>query len=496
MQPAFAGVDADKIVPFHFKLIPAHKPPELHDNIRSSVARKLPVVPGNSPANDLGLCVVGGGPSLADTIGEIRAFVDQRRGYVAAVNGALQWLLDHDVVPTMCGVCDPSPHMAGIVTADPRVTYFLASIVHPSVYDKLINAGCRIFRWNSSAVPDGLRVLDQVEPDWFTVGGGSTMGLRWLTLGLTLGFRDFDLHGFDSSFREKSSHAYPDHQDAKEWMNFNGYQTRPNFLGQVSDFIGWMDRLMEADVDPVKITVHGDGLLQSMFAKWKDRNPGCHEGGAKPVRKGLTDGFAWPAADKEAKAAILEDVKYMDQFLAYVPRSNIVVQAGGNVGVYPAHLAKRFQAVHAFEPDPANYACLIQNIETVGGNINAVNAALGERDGSCQLWINNHYNCGTTRVSTEAEEINGVELCEMRRIDGLDLHGCDLIWLDVEGYELRVLEGAVQTVEKFWPAVILEDNDTSLHHGIPLGAATEWLYAHGYISALKLGNDRLLLPSC
>ncbi len=147
MQPDIADKSGE-IVPFHFKLVPVHTPDELHANIRSSVARKLPVVLGASPASDLELCVVGGGPSLQDTLPDIVSFVEEQRGYVAAINGTVKWLIDNGVVPTICGVCDPSPHMVDIVHADPRVTYFLASIVHPSVYDKLLDAGCRIYRWN------------------------------------------------------------------------------------------------------------------------------------------------------------------------------------------------------------------------------------------------------------------------------------------------------------------------------------------------------------
>ncbi len=83
----------------------------------------------------------------------------------------------------------------------------------------------------------------------------------------------------------------------------------------------------------------------------------------------------------------------------------------------------------------------------------------------------------------------------MRRLDAMDLPECDLIWLDVEGYELYALMGAEQTIERFWPAVIIEDNGVSERMGIAHNAATEWLYHRGYINSLKLGNDRLMLPT-
>lgn len=262
------------ILNFNFTLIPAIKPEQLHENMRSSIARKLPVVTICHP-HEFEISIAGGGPSLEDTYKDFT-------GYVAAMNGSLSFLLDRDVIPHMCGVCDPSPHMVDIVEADKRVTYFMASTVHPTVFDKVINAGCTVYRWNMSSIPGGEELLAEIEPDSLTIGGGSTMGLRWITLGYTNGFRKFHLHGMDSSFRidekrGKASHAYPDHQDAKDWVNFDGFQTRPNFIGQVADFLGWLDRLKEKDVEPVSVKVYGEGLLQKKFFEWKALNPGAHE---------------------------------------------------------------------------------------------------------------------------------------------------------------------------------------------------------------------------
>lgn len=267
--------ESPAIVNFNFMLVPTHKPEELHENIRSSVARNLPVVRTCAPHDEI-LSIAAGGPSLEDTYKELT-------GFVATVNGSLSYLLDQDVIPHMCGVCDPSPHMVDIVEADKRITYFLASIVHPSVYDKLLKANCRVFRWNSSSVPGAHEVLNEIEPNWLEIGGGSTMGLRWLTLGYDMGFRKFHFHGMDSSFRSdhpvrgRASHAYKDHQDEKDWMQFDAFQTRPNFIAQVIDFLGWMERLKEPSADPVLIEVFGEGLLQTKFREWKANNPGAHE---------------------------------------------------------------------------------------------------------------------------------------------------------------------------------------------------------------------------
>lgn len=469
----------DALVPFRFTLIPAHKPPELHENIRSSVARNLPVVSLCAPHEGV-LTIAGGGPSLADTL-------DDLDGYVAAMNGSLGFLLDRGIVPQMCGVCDPSPHIADILAADPRVTYFVASSAHPTVFDKLLAAGCRVYRWNCSSIPGAEKLLDQIEPGHLIVGGGSTMGLRWLTLGYTMGFRRFRLHGMDSSFRvaegSRSSHAYPDHQDGKEWIVFEGHHTRPNFIGQVVDFVGWLERLTHPDVEPIDLQVFGDGLLQKKFREWKALNPGMHEGRPKPPLD--TDTFVWPASDALAAPAIREDAKDIPRFMAHIHDRRIAVQAGGNVGIYAAHLARYFAAVHTFEPDPENYACLIRNIEG-RGRIAAHHAALGAIRGMAAVERFEDHNAGAVRVVPG----DAVPMC---RIDDLDLPACDLIWLDIEGYEPAALAGAEKTIARYRPAVIVEEGRHAAMYGFASDAARAWLEARGYEARVRHGNDTLFV---
>lgn len=245
--------------PFNFALVPIHKPETLLENVRSAVSRGLPEV-RECAAHDHVLSVAGGGPSLEDTWKELE-------GFVAAVNGSLSFLLQKGVVPQMCGVCDPSEHMADIVEAHEDVSYFVASCVHPKVFDKL--KGCRVYLWHLHPIEGMDRLLDELYPKgWLQVPGGCTMGLRWVPLGYLNGFRKFHLHGLDSSFR-KTSHAYPDKQDTKEWITFDGYPTRVNFLGQVVDFMRMLDELRAPGVEPTEIRMFGDGLLQKRYRAWR-----------------------------------------------------------------------------------------------------------------------------------------------------------------------------------------------------------------------------------
>lgn len=207
--------------------------------------------------HDYVLEVAAGGPSLADTYSTMT-------GVVAAVNGSLGYLLDRGIVPKLCAVMDPGEHMADVVVADRRVRYYVASVCHPRVFEKL--ADCHVTLWHPSGMPEAETLLrEKRESSWYMIGGGSTMGLRWINLGYALGFRKFRLHGLDSSFRADATHAYPDRADAKSWVTVNGYPTRLNFVAQVSDFLATMHRMRQPDIEPIEVEVLGDGLLQDTW---------------------------------------------------------------------------------------------------------------------------------------------------------------------------------------------------------------------------------------
>lgn len=234
---------------------------EMLDNVRSALARKLPRRAGQFKAHDRTLSVAGGGPSLADTYQDFK-------GDVAAINKSLAFLLDKNIVPNFCGILDPGPHMADEIDAHPDVWYFVASICNPVVFDKLAN--CKVILWHPGGIPDLEEGPLAVRP---LVFGGSTMGLRWITLGHLMGYRTFDLHGLDSSYlvedEKLQTHAYPDRRDKTiKPIIIEGYPTTLNFLHQVGDFVQMVEYFRQDPNEPgVQFRVNGTGLLQYV---WED----------------------------------------------------------------------------------------------------------------------------------------------------------------------------------------------------------------------------------
>lgn len=79
-------------------------------------------------------------------------------------------------------------------------------------------------------------------------------------------------------------------------------------------------------------------------------------------------------------------------------------------------------------------------------------------------------------------------------IDDLSLRECDLIYLDIEGYEFRALRGALATIERCHPVIVVEDKGLSERYGSARGDIEKWLGAEfGYRVAARPHKDVVLV---
>jgi FkbM family methyltransferase len=132
----------------------------------------------------------------------------------------------------------------------------------------------------------------------------------------------------------------------------------------------------------------------------------------------------------------------------------VVIQAGGNCGMYARFYNKYFNNVHTVEPEELNFKCLNHNTKDFK-NINAYNAALGDKEGFVKISGGGYRNCGTFRVREIKEDDVSIP---MITIDSMSLPHVDLIHLDLEGFEEKALKGAIETIKKFKPTIITERN--------------------------------------
>ncbi len=163
----------------------------------------------------------------------------------------------------------------------------------------------------------------------------------------------------------------------------------------------------------------------------------------------------------------------------YCVKRRSVVQAGGHIGLFPLELSRMFQAVYTFEPHPENFACLVRNAPAP--NVFPMRAFVGDIRGSRELQLGK--GTGGHAVG------KGVGLTPTLRIDDLALDDCDLLLLDLEGYEFYALLGAMTTLAISRPLIICEENKKSKGQGMQAGALALLLGSRGYKQRVGVGEN-------
>jgi FkbM family methyltransferase len=126
----------------------------------------------------------------------------------------------------------------------------------------------------------------------------------------------------------------------------------------------------------------------------------------------------------------------------------VVLDIGAFIGYVARGLSESGATVHSFEAFPDAAHCLKHNAPMA----NCYNEVVGngERVIRVDKPFEENGNFGTRYV--KLDESGNPSL----RIDDLDFPRVDLIKIDVEGFEPYVLLGAVETIAKYQPVIIVE----------------------------------------
>lgn len=167
----------------------------------------------------------------------------------------------------------------------------------------------------------------------------------------------------------------------------------------------------------------------------------------------IDDRFWFPTEDKTITYSVLKnETGLLEVLKRHLTDNKVMVQAGGNCGMQIVKFADFFDLVYTFEPEPKNFQCLSKNVNY--RNVIKLQACLGDERGLVYLnpWGNKQrgYESGGYHVGGKGGYIPTL------MIDDLGLDRCDLIQLDVEGYQLKALRGAIETIKKFKPVICTE----------------------------------------
>lgn len=138
-------------------------------------------------------------------------------------------------------------------------------------------------------------------------------------------------------------------------------------------------------------------------------------------------------------------------------RRGLAVDVGAHVGLWTRVLASHFARVIAFEPVPQFCECWEKNVADARDRCVLARVAVGNVSGQVRVKIEGE-NSGNTHVvaQTLTEPTRDLEVQVVTLDDCLATKIVDLLKVDVEGYELQVLEGARQTLARCHPVVVIE----------------------------------------
>ena len=131
------------------------------------------------------------------------------------------------------------------------------------------------------------------------------------------------------------------------------------------------------------------------------------------------------------------------------------IDAGATIGDFSLFLVLRNRVAHvtAFEPNPSSFKYLVRNIQSNGcvTSVTPINHGVSDKSGEEVFSTRQEYFVPRNHGPSQQTAVECV------RID--DLHfpsPLDLIKIDVEGSEDKALKGAVQTLRRFKPRLIIE----------------------------------------
>ena len=185
------------------------------------------------------------------------------------------------------------------------------------------------------------------------------------------------------------------------------------------------------------------------------------------------------------------DLPELEQLIELTPRRSVAVQAGGNLGIWPKRLAQSFDWVYTFEPAADLFA--LMQLNAPEPNIVRFQAALGERHEL--VAVERTRRDGKPRPAHEGlTHITGPGTIPTLLVDDLNLPICDLLLLDLEGWELYGLRGARDTIMRCRPVIGVEINDYISEVGLTPEDVRGFLSDCGYRQHLRFVSDDVWVP--
>jgi len=190
------------------------------------------------------------------------------------------------------------------------------------------------------------------------------------------------------------------------------------------------------------------------------------------------DGFWWYRWHPDAGIGFTEE--WEKPIESYILRfGGCFVDAGSHVGRWTLRASPFYQKILAFEPDTFTNFVLRRNIARNDiNNVLVFATALSNRRDQATLFNYGPLACNSLRdVHVSGQAAKPAKSVEVRPLDDFAnyFQVPMVLKIDVEGEELKVLEGGAATLEKFKPTVVVE-----VHFRNEVEAIIDEMKGYGY----------------
>jgi FkbM family methyltransferase len=173
-------------------------------------------------------------------------------------------------------------------------------------------------------------------------------------------------------------------------------------------------------------------------------------------------------------------------------RRDLALDIGAHVGLWSRVLASYFQQVVAFEPIPVHIECFRVNLADFP-NVDLREVALGNYRSNDVPFRAELENSGNSRLISPRDIGDAVHV-QMDVLDGIELPGpVDFIKIDVEGLELRVIQGGEHLIKRDRPFIVVEQKPGHAErYGMTQRAAVDLLQSWGMVQKWVKAGDHCL----
>lgn len=139
------------------------------------------------------------------------------------------------------------------------------------------------------------------------------------------------------------------------------------------------------------------------------------------------------------------------------PHSRVTLDIGAHVGMNTIEYADFSDHVYAWEPFKETYEMALMTIDANNvKNATIYNAGLGSENTNIKTIQREGYSAQNQIRPEDSKSKKDGPVVDIRTLDSYNFTNVDIIKIDVEGYEMEVLQGAIETIKNNNPIVQVE----------------------------------------